>query len=366
MPTESGNTTGESLSDNSGMRSFLQRGEARLSTMHRIAGVFLNGSGLLVLAPILIKGNYNEIINDTISIIKSDKCNILEFSAVIQLIPFLISIVLVIISLYQLFKDLTKFYFTGHIPGACAKPPKFIPIFSLTALNIASDECTEKTMDQIIKRKFTEGLFNFALPFKEELFSKDKRELMAKFAPPSGMSDENIERIFISNSPRMPGDEDPEYTKHKEDIAFYRLAMNLSGSYIKTVADEVAKMEVSLVRHNLCLRILVLRYFKTILLLLVSFIMIGFSTSWFELKLKFGIECKYYFFGSATINALWSWFFYLSVKRPIEWIYEISSQHGSDDHNDMHIIRFQEIVKIFMIIGLISSVALFILQFFPC
>lgn len=33
------------------MRAFLQRGETRLSTYQRVAGVFLNGRGLLVLLP---------------------------------------------------------------------------------------------------------------------------------------------------------------------------------------------------------------------------------------------------------------------------------------------------------------------------
>jgi len=33
------------------LRAFLQRGETRLSTYQRVAGVFLNGAGLLVLLP---------------------------------------------------------------------------------------------------------------------------------------------------------------------------------------------------------------------------------------------------------------------------------------------------------------------------
>src|SRR5690349_11344215 len=41
--------------DRDELRAFLQRGEVRLSTMHRIAGVFLNGAGLLFLIPILVK-----------------------------------------------------------------------------------------------------------------------------------------------------------------------------------------------------------------------------------------------------------------------------------------------------------------------
>ena len=40
--------------DPAGARAFLQRGEVRLSTVHRVAGVLLGGAGLLLLLPALL------------------------------------------------------------------------------------------------------------------------------------------------------------------------------------------------------------------------------------------------------------------------------------------------------------------------
>ncbi len=51
------------------MRAYLQRCEVRLSTMQRIAGVFLNGAGLLVLLPVFFK---DAITNVLVGISKSD------------------------------------------------------------------------------------------------------------------------------------------------------------------------------------------------------------------------------------------------------------------------------------------------------
>lgn len=45
----SGKTTGPE--NKNALRAYLQRAKAKLSTMHRIAGAFLGGAGLLLLLP---------------------------------------------------------------------------------------------------------------------------------------------------------------------------------------------------------------------------------------------------------------------------------------------------------------------------
>ena len=37
------------------LRDFISRGEARMSTLQRIAGVFVTGAGLLIILPLLLK-----------------------------------------------------------------------------------------------------------------------------------------------------------------------------------------------------------------------------------------------------------------------------------------------------------------------
>lgn len=48
--------------DFTGYRAFLQRGEVRLSTMHRVASAFLGGAGLLFLFPLFTRDFFKEIV----------------------------------------------------------------------------------------------------------------------------------------------------------------------------------------------------------------------------------------------------------------------------------------------------------------
>lgn len=43
------------------LRAYLQRGEVRLSTMHRVAGAFLSGAGLLLLLPVFAQDALNDL-----------------------------------------------------------------------------------------------------------------------------------------------------------------------------------------------------------------------------------------------------------------------------------------------------------------
>src|SRR2546421_12600595 len=42
-------------------RAYLQRGETRLSTLHRVAGAFLGGAGLLTLLPVLFRETFSTL-----------------------------------------------------------------------------------------------------------------------------------------------------------------------------------------------------------------------------------------------------------------------------------------------------------------
>src|SRR4051794_34504074 len=43
-------------------RAYLQRGETRLSTLHRVAGAFLSGAGLLTLLPVLLSSTFTTLL----------------------------------------------------------------------------------------------------------------------------------------------------------------------------------------------------------------------------------------------------------------------------------------------------------------
>ena len=64
--------TGKTYDDLNNARAYLGRGETRLSTMHRVAGVFVGGAGLLTLIPFFLK----DVVTDIIRIITYKPWNI--------------------------------------------------------------------------------------------------------------------------------------------------------------------------------------------------------------------------------------------------------------------------------------------------
>jgi len=91
------------------MRAYLQRSEVRLSTMHRVAGIFLNGAGLLFLFPVMFKDAVRELANVLIGFAHGN----LLGPALLLLVPFAISMAIPIYALWSLIKDLVYFYLLG-------------------------------------------------------------------------------------------------------------------------------------------------------------------------------------------------------------------------------------------------------------
>ncbi|MBF0340059.1 MAG: hypothetical protein HQL95_03745 [Magnetococcales bacterium] len=345
-------TNGErSPADNSGLRAYLQRGETRLSTMHRIAGVFMNGAGLLMLAPILFREGYDKIFFFAIDVVRSQNEHSTNFKigVLLQLTPYLLSIVLIILSLYLLFEDLTKFYYTGHIPGAL-KTNKFLPVFSLTAISASKDDCNNKS-DDIIRSIIEKRLFEFALPHKYDSLEETAEGFGKSLGAPEGWTTEHITKIFGTN-------------KHKNDLVKFRHALNLSSCYNRNLIEEVAKMQVSLVRHNLYLRTLVIRYFKAFILLLSAALMTNFSIHIFSLLEHLGASELNVILSLIGINFLWSLSF-LIVRLPVYWVNQISSLNAQRlDGSDLTLKLFHKLAIGACLFGASTSIISFILVHF--
>src|SRR5918999_472403 len=55
-----------SVDERQAIRAYLQRAETRISTYQRVAGVFLNGAGLLILLPVLSRDAFSGIVGAAI------------------------------------------------------------------------------------------------------------------------------------------------------------------------------------------------------------------------------------------------------------------------------------------------------------
>jgi len=106
--------------------------------MHRIAGAFISGAGLLFLLPVLLKDALASIAG--ILLVPGTNPDIWRLG--VHAIPVLLAFFVPVTALYLLLKDLILFYFSASIPEPEGRSdrPAFHPRFALTAIPFADDE----------------------------------------------------------------------------------------------------------------------------------------------------------------------------------------------------------------------------------
>lgn len=142
------------------IRAYLQRAEVRLSTMHRIAGAFLGGAGLLFLLPVFFRDYPRELAHAFSTALLPGAGHWL--AALSMLLLLLGSLALPVYSLYLLMKDIVLFYFVGHSPGFSDE--HFYPRFALTAIAFSPDE-SPRIKHDILEQERSADLMIFAVPF---------------------------------------------------------------------------------------------------------------------------------------------------------------------------------------------------------
>jgi len=330
------------------MRGYLQRSEVRLSTMHRVAVGFLSGAGLLFLLPVFLKdgvlGVINAILDYSPALSNGSGIGSTIGSLVIYLCllyPFLLSLSIPAVALLLLLKDIVRFYFVGHPPSF--PEDLFNPRFVLTGVAFSPDE-SEEVKARVLRYQYGTDLINFVIShadaqssYYHDIIDKPERKIVPRTRklprliklnvveipsekPLDELADEDIVRVHGTYSSN--GD-DEEMLLHKpyvdrtlKDIDGFNAALGLAGFIDRSLYQEVAKTEVSLVRHALKLRRLVLRYFQALLILIwtsvVTFIMLPFlqdERQRFPLLLVFAIA---YF--------VWAILAPFIVQLPLQWL----------------------------------------------
>jgi hypothetical protein len=360
------------------MRAILQRAEVRLSTMHRIAGVFINGAGLLVLFPLLFRDSVKDIfiylssgtLRNLLVLDSLRLPDVLTFVSYISVVfAFVVSLAIPIYALLLLIQDLVYFYFVGNSPGASKEIVH--PRLSLTGLTFPIDE-GENAKKEILRLQYSTDIVNFILPFdrnKAKYYDEINFKTKGKIIPSTRTLEElRLQGVFEN----LPG------KKHDEDILRFNVALGMAGVFDRTLIGEVAKMEASIARHALYLRRLVLRYIKALLAFiwttLFSFglvaLLIAFrdwSTTFIPEEIALALE-QSQIINTEVVEAIistsvipsklavttallisglayiiWGFAMVLVVKRPIKWIKSLSSQDG-EDIRDPDLLSFEELV----------------------
>lgn len=318
------------------LRIYLQRCEVRLSTMHRIAGNFLGGAGLLALFPAFLQNTFLRILESIIQLLSSNL-----FVALLLSMALVVSLALPAYALYLLLREIVNFYFTPHHPGHANQ--FFHPRFILSGLSPAIDEVKENTRKEISLSEQREDMLHFVVPYAEheqDYFQSIYKQTQGEIIPDS-------RRSLIQKD-------------NKKNIQNFYTAFGLTGVVDRTLIDEVAKMEASLVRHALSLRRLLLRYVK-------SLIMFIWTTVLFTLLAGFIHSLNLH--SAIVISAgfiIWGITTPLFVGLPIKWIYALEKQDRDKRkiQKDKQLIGFENNVWILSVIVVLLAGCAFAIAIF--
>lgn len=293
-------------------RAYLARAEARLSTMHRIAGVFVSGAGLLVLLPLLFKDALSHIAEI------AQHSTARELRIAIWLL-LAITMYIAVYAVGSLIKGLVLFYFAPQHQRS--ESTTFLPRFALSALALPQDGVSESVIakrdefqlrdmiDFLIPRGRPEIYENYEglyADMGDDVFPDTRTHLLEKQADGSRVNRNSDE--------------------YRQRLAFL-VAMGVAGIRDRTLIEEVARMEISLARHANNLRQLVLRYFKSFLLLSTRTLLLATLVPALALPVGPGAKIEreqmvLLFLGFFTIAALSP----LVLRLPLLWLKAVSPE----------------------------------------
>lgn len=218
------------------MRAFLQRCEVRLSTMHRVATALLSGAGILVLLPAVER-------DAVLQVMRSLLVGPVSWSRGLLAVAVALSIFLALAVLWLVVVELTRFYFhSNHV--VMGDREVFTPRFTLTGLRIPSDEYGPATDAAYRAVHESDASVRLLVPGNDRARARIDAQLNA-----------------------YPGLVDPY---GEPDAARAQALFGLAAAARRPLVEEVAKIEYGMVRHMLRLQVIVLRYVKALLVIVVT------------------------------------------------------------------------------------------------
>ncbi len=333
-------------SERNGMRAFLQRAESRLSTYQRVAGVFLNGAGLLVLLPTLAR----ESVTSTLAFAITNPSGL----PYLLLLPWLASVFVPLYAFYFLLRDLVQFYFS---PRFIEWDSMRITRYSLAGLTLPYDEGTEAKAQVIAMKVKNPSLAEFIVggTSNETVLKAHGGSVDGGMAYPLRLE---IMRALRSHR------RDADLTSADK----VGIALSLAGSLDLNLVGEVARMEASIARHVLLLRKLVLRYSKALILFVVTTLLSLCVSAVLDPRLD-GADVRVRIAVALCLYLGWAGISYHVVTLPLRWIHALLPQ-GSDQLNqkefrDPDLARFETVVKRVLLFTIVSTIVILVVVFPP-
>jgi len=332
--------------DRNAMRAYLQRCEVRLSTLHRVATAFIGGAGLLLLIPVFFKDAFDNLLSVVLAQLGNHFPAQNTFGMALTVVmylcllyPLFLSLIVPIYGVYLLLKDIIHFYFTIYTPGF---PENLLnPTFALTGVMFSTDE-SPAVKEAVMRYQYDATQMGFMIPF-----SRERKELYFDSII------ENTEGEIIPETRRIDVLEQQHVLPEHFDttnVNRFNAAFGIARSIDRTLAQEVAVTEMSLVRHVLYLRRLMLRYVKTLLMFIwttmVSFVMLPIlKDNHFSPFLVLGVG---YVIWSAAV--MWI------INFPLYWIYRHRRSDTHLNHVDPQLRLMQDTIAPYVKIAIAASI----------
>jgi hypothetical protein len=231
------------------------------------------------------------------------------------ILAFGVALYLTFLSLYFLLRDLIRFYFVPHTENQSL----LFPRYAISALSYPAPT-DDHTKRQIMIALYSSRIYKFGMHRNErsiqfyELADRDYDFIKPK-------TREEFERLT------SPGEEEGSNERH-----LYNVACGIAGISERTLIEEAARLEASLVRHNAGLRGIVIRYAKALILTLWTAALIMFAIAIAKPLLEDGTFARQQGVPYAVpLGVLLSVAFFIwalvstrFVKHPLYWISEMA------------------------------------------
>jgi hypothetical protein len=319
------------------LRAYLQRAETRLSTLHRVAGAFISGAGLLTLLPLLLSGTFSGLLALILFYPSDGMPPAGSAQRWLILVPVLASITMPLVALYLLIQDLILFYFTARTFKRDSKGHVY-PRFVLSGIMVSESSLSDSG-----------GALSDA---RRDGYVRD-----LLIPSPSKL------RRRVLDDAKSVGDLTTLTMNDAEDYlveALRNYVLRQTASHVRSLSEEAAKMEASIARHLRFLRGLVLRYAKAFLLTIVTTVVTIAASGVLTLlrpvdgTVLTTVNPQYVWLSTLIIYSGWGLVAVVVVRRPVVWLYADTSDTKTK-RTPRSLLRFEQAT---LTVALLSSLAI--------
>jgi hypothetical protein len=310
------------------LRAYLQRAEVRLSTVHRTATALLSGAGVLVLLPALGRDAIVEVVGALLDAPPTP-------TRVLLAVAVLVVLAAILVVIWLLLVELTRFYFfANHLQSA--RGATFTPRFTLTSLRLPRDELSAEGARALEAERADPNTVGLLVPEND----RSRRVIDRQIAAYEGL----------------------EGSTRTTDRDRADALLVLAGARDRDLLNEVVKIEYGMARHVLRIQVIVLRYVKALLVVLVSLLLMFALAAVAGRVPDLGPTAERVL---VALLALWAPAVLVVASSPVRWLGSLLRNEGavsSGIRYDRELTRLERIVAAFsaavMLLAVLSAVLL--------